>query len=222
MSELLSYWWVFVGFLISILAPLWLILEKLFFRPCEVMDMYNRAAAEARLDSAIIPDHFIRNDEVGDIMRHRNSMLETLIEQISALQAGEVELALANERLERYVTELEAGRRLARFQMEMHTVKEAGDEVVAVLQEALDATQVVLYRATEETGVDPEPLATAGLMVPAQTETSDQQPATPDTAAHDAGDLITRGFRGGQALVEGSRAVSPFRYRDEIHRRRVA
>lgn len=72
------------------------------------------------------------------------------------------QLREAHGRLEQQLRELQGRDRLVRFQMAVHTVDEAGAEVLAVVREILGLGRAVLYRP-DPGGVRLEPVAAIGM-----------------------------------------------------------
>ncbi len=100
LEDFLGYWQVFVAFMVAMLAPLWLALEVWIFRPLSYLTWSNDEIARGRLETALIPEERIRADEMGALMRSRNSMLDSLLTHHWEVQNRDRTLAEANRELE--------------------------------------------------------------------------------------------------------------------------
>lgn len=74
-------------FLLLLLIPLWLVLDRWIFSPLSHMETSDQLVARGDLESASIADSDIPKNEIGALMQSRNAMLLALSEQREQLEA---------------------------------------------------------------------------------------------------------------------------------------
>ncbi len=90
-------WLVVLGsFFLALLLPLGLALERLILRPLERLSRAEAQATRGDLGGAVIPAEAIPEDEIGDAMRGRNTMLKSLLVHQQRLEEERKQLALSN------------------------------------------------------------------------------------------------------------------------------
>lgn len=67
-------------FLLLLLLPLWLALDRWVFRPLQRLNEANASVARGNLEGGLLPEA-ITPDEMGDVIRSRNEMLAALLHQ---------------------------------------------------------------------------------------------------------------------------------------------
>ena len=127
--------------------------------------------------------------------------LQTTIEMALYKHQMELKLKQAHDQLQRYVKELEARDRLARFQMSGPTLEEAYNEILAVVEQVLGVEGATFYRPG---GEFLEEVASIG-------QASARSPAGADPS------LVQRTFSEGQPQQDGDKreAAVPILYRDQ-------
>ncbi|MBI3988137.1 MAG: hypothetical protein HY347_00825 [candidate division NC10 bacterium] len=87
-------------FLLVLLVPLWLALERWIFRPLARLEQSNRQVAQGNLEGALIPDEAIPENELGALIQSRNMMLKSLLMHQEHLEVANVQLREALHRAE--------------------------------------------------------------------------------------------------------------------------
>ena len=100
LGDLLRFWYAYLLFLLSLMLPLWLALDRWVLRALAYLTWSNAEVTRGNLEEATIPDGNIPKSDMGDMIRSHNAMLDSLVSSRRQVEAENEALRTVSERLQ--------------------------------------------------------------------------------------------------------------------------